>query len=118
MSETTQVAAQVLQDFGGTYVEAPLTHAMAMYRAPSGALVWSTGTVQWAWGLDEYHRNRPDTAVPTDVNMQQLTLNVLADMGVQAASRQTGLTSAAKSTDTIAPVSTISSPATGSVVPQ
>ena len=61
MSETTQVAAQVLQDFGGTYIEAPLTHAMAMYRAPSGALVWSTGTVQWAWGLDEYHRNRPDS---------------------------------------------------------
>ena len=117
MSETTQVAAQVLQDYAGTYIEAPLTHAMAMYRAPSGALVWSTGTVQWAWGLDEYHRNRPDAAVPTDVNMQQLTLNVLADMGVLAASRQLGLAAATKSTDTIAPVSTITAPTAGSVVP-
>ncbi len=79
--------------------------------------MWSTGTVQWAWGLDEYHRNRPDAVVPTDVNMQQLTLNVLADMGVLAATRQMGLAAATKSTDTIAPVSTITSPTTGSVVP-
>ena len=116
MSETTNVAAQVLQDEGATYIQAPLTHYLAMYRAPSGALVWGTGTVQWAWGLDDYHTNRPDVPVPTDVRMQQATLNVLADMGSQPATRQSDLVAATKSTDAIAPVSVISAPADGASV--
>jgi len=85
LSETTNVAAQVLQDAGATYVEAPLTHYLTMYRAPERAKVFGTGTVQWAWGLDDYHHESAGRAVPTDVRMQQATLNVLADMGVQPA---------------------------------
>ena len=64
--------------------------------------MWSTGTVQWAWGLDDYHTNRPVFAVPVDVRIQQATLNMLADMGAQPTSRQSGLVAATKSTDTLA----------------
>ena len=35
-----------------------------MYRAPSGALVFGAGTVQWSWGLDGNH-DRGDPADPT-----------------------------------------------------
>ena len=30
-------------------------HKMSLYRAPSGALVFGAGTVQWSWGLDGTH---------------------------------------------------------------
>ena len=113
MSETTEVAEQVLQDFGGTYVTAPLTHYLTMYRAASGALVWSTGTVQWSWGLDDYHLTNPNPAPPPDVRMQQATLNVLADMGVQPMSRQPELVPATASTDSTPPTSAITAPAAG-----
>ncbi len=38
----------------GTNVEdgATATHSLSLYRAPSGALVFGAGTVQWSWGLD------------------------------------------------------------------
>lgn len=117
LSETTPFIQEVLRDFGKTYTPGPLTHHLTMYRAPSGALVWSTGTVQWAWGLDDYHTNRPAFAVPTDRRIQQATLNTLADMGVQPTTRQSGLVAATASTDTLPPVSTIQSPAAGSEVP-
>ena len=48
--------------------------------------------------------------------MQQATVNLFADMGVQPVTLQSGLVAAAASTDTTAPTSTITSPATGSTV--
>ena len=45
----------MLQDYGDTYAPGVVTHHMTMYRAPSGALVWGTGTTQWSYGLDDYH---------------------------------------------------------------
>ena len=47
--------------------------------------------------------------------MQQATINLFADMGVQPASLQSGLVAASKSTDTIPPNSTITSPTSGTV---
>ncbi len=117
MSQTTETAHEVLEDFGKTYATKPLTHYMTMYRAPSGALVWSTGTVQWAWGLDSYHTNRPAADVPTDIRIQQATMNALADMGCQPATRQTGLLAATASTDHLPPVSTVTNPPAGATVP-
>ena len=32
--------------------------------------MFSTGTVQWAWGLDGYHLTNPETTIPTDKRMQ------------------------------------------------
>ncbi|GGK71216.1 DUF4082 domain-containing protein [Ornithinimicrobium pekingense] len=109
LSTTEAEVPQLLVDHGSTYVRGTCTHHTTMYRAASGALVWGLGTVQWSYGLDEYHICDPGT--PTDAATQQATLNVLADMGVQPVTRQTGLVPASASTDTLAPTVTITSPA-------
>src|SRR5882672_9346422 len=92
---------------------ATATHHLSMYRAPSGALVFGAGTVQWSWGLDATHDLSGTSA---DVNMQQATVNLLADMGVQPATLQGGLVPAVASTDTTPPTSAITSPSSGSTV--
>jgi len=89
------------------------THHLTMYRAPSGVLVFGAGTIQWSWGLDATHDL---SGTPTDVNMQQATVNILADMGVQPATLQSGLVPAVASTDSTSPTSTITSPSSGSSV--
>jgi hypothetical protein len=83
-----------------------VVHHLTLYRSPSGAHVFSSGTMQWAWGLDANHDN-PGGAV--DARMQQATVNLLADMGAQPATRQPGLVAATQSTDTTPPVSVINS---------
>ena len=77
------------------------THTLTLYRAPSGALVFGAGTVQWSWGLDGNHDSGPARR-PTP-RMQQATVNLFADMGVQPATLQPGLRAATASTDTTAP---------------
>jgi len=114
---TDNLTVDFLLDYGATYGAGTATHHMTMHRAPSGALVFGAGTVQWAWGLDSNHDNNfgfPTPAPNTD--MQQATLNLFADMGVQPASIQAGLLLATKSTDTTPPLSTITSPTNGSQV--
>ncbi len=74
---------------------------MTLYRAPSGALVFSAGTIQCAWGLDAYHDGTA-VARPT-CRMQQAVVNLLADMGAQPATLMSGLVAATASTDTVAP---------------
>ena len=66
--------------------------------------MFGAGTVQWAWGLDDNH-DRGSRA--PDVRMQQATVNLLADMGVQPATRQAGLVAATASTDTAPPTAAI-----------
>jgi N,N-dimethylformamidase beta subunit-like, C-terminal/Bacterial Ig domain len=112
---TTQVnGVELLQDYGSTYLGGQTaTHHLTLYRAPSGALVFGAGTVQWPWGLDDQHDRG---SAPADSRMQQATVNLFADMGVQPGSLQAGLTPAAASTDTVAPTSTILSPAPGSLL--
>jgi hypothetical protein len=118
---TYNLTADFLLDYGATYGAGAATHRMTMYRAPapsgapSGALVFGAGTVQWSWGLDSNHDNPfnfPTPAPSTD--MQQATVNLFAEMGVQPASIQGGLLLATKSTDSTPPSSTITSPANGS----
>ena len=109
MSSTTSNSAEDFTDFGGTtQLNSTATHHLTLYRAPSGALVFGAGTVQWAWGLDN-----GGTSNPTDQNMQQATVNLFADMGVQPTTVMSGLTAATASTDATAPTSTITSPAAG-----
>lgn len=115
LSSTTVTAPRILQDWADTYAEASVTHTMTLYRAPSGALVWGTGTTQWSYGLDEAHITDP--GVPESVDMQQATLNMLGDMGVQPATRQAGLVAASGSPDTVPPSTTITSPAAGATIP-
>ena len=49
--------------------------------------------------------------------MQQATVNLLADMGVQPGTLQTGLVTATASSDTTAPTSAIAAPAAGASLP-
>ncbi len=80
-------------------------------------MVFGAGTVFWAWGLDSESRHSgQDNTTPVDPNVQQATLNLLADMGVQPQTLQPGLVAATKSTDTAPPSSTIN--ALGSVTEQ
>ena len=101
------------------------THNATMYRHESGALVFDTGTLQWPWGLDAHHdtetgvpperQNGMDTRVGVDPNgpdlvLQQATLNVFADMGVQPATLQPDLVRASASTDDVPPTSSFEAP--------
>ncbi|MBL8862927.1 MAG: DUF4082 domain-containing protein [Planctomycetes bacterium] len=94
------VTPDLLSDFGSTYGRGRATHALTLYRHPNGAYVFSAGTVQWSWGLDSVHDRGP---CPTDVRMQQATVNMLADMGVQPESLMPELVPAQPSMDTLAP---------------
>ena len=107
VSSTTVSNVEVFTDYGSTTrFDGTATHNMTLYRAPSGALVFGAGTVQWAFGLDDW--NPGDN--PADRNMQQATVNLFADMGAQPATRQSGLVSASASTDTTKPTATLTSP--------
>ncbi|MFZ2653003.1 MAG: N,N-dimethylformamidase beta subunit family domain-containing protein [Burkholderiaceae bacterium] len=49
---------------------------MSLYTAPSGALVFATGSIQWCWGLDDY--NVPALrSSRLNASAQQATRNVL-----------------------------------------
>lgn len=115
MSTTTRSTSQYLYDYGNDVSNGTTTHNITLYRAPSGALVFGAGTVQWGWGLDDNH----DAGVPAaaDVRIQQAQVNLLADMGVQPSTLMSTLKPAAKSTDATAPTTTITSPTSGQSIP-
>ena len=118
LSDTTLDVGTYLLDYGSTFGGGTATHSLTFYRAESGALVFGAGTVQWSWGLDSTHDVVPGMTGPSspDSRMQQATVNLLADMGVQPDSLQSGLASASASNDNTPPSSTISSPAAGATV--
>ncbi|MEO8256999.1 MAG: DUF4082 domain-containing protein [Acidobacteriota bacterium] len=114
LSDTTVSQPSVLLDYGSTYGFGTAQHSLTLYKHSSGALVFGAGTVQWSWGLDSAHdrgANAPSLA------MQQATLNLFADMGVQPLTAQAGLVTQSASVDTVAPTSVITSPANGGGVP-
>jgi hypothetical protein len=88
-------------------------HNLSLYKTTNGAWVFGAGTVQFTWGLDANHDRGSD---PANASMQQATINLFADMGVQPATLQTGLIAATASTDVTAPVTTITSPANGTTI--
>ncbi|MCY0950314.1 DUF4082 domain-containing protein [Streptomyces sp. H27-S2] len=110
---------KLLLDYGNTYGNGTATHSLVAFRDPaSRALVFGSGTVQWSWGLTNMPTGNPDDAVVTaDKRMQQATVNVFADMGVQPKSLQSDLVAATASTDTTGPVITVTSPAANATVP-
>ncbi len=60
----------------------PSTVNAVEYRAPSGALVFSSGTMEWAFGFDS-----ESTSV-----IDQATYNVISEMGVQPATPASDIT--------------------------
>jgi hypothetical protein len=107
-----------LLDEGASYGSGTGVHRLTLYRYPphavgSGALVFGAGTTRWPWGLDGHHDS--EASVP-DVRMQQATVNLFADMGVQPATLQDDLVAATPSTDTVPPISTVVFPTSGASV--
>lgn len=60
-----------------TVPKGTFTAHMTIYTAPSGALVFATGSNQWAWGLDDYNvpERRTSRLSPA---AQRITRNLLA----------------------------------------
>ncbi|QXJ21549.1 DUF4082 domain-containing protein [Actinomadura graeca] len=111
MSTTTADVPEKLIDYGLNVAPGRATHSLTMYRAPSGALVFGAGTVQWSWGLDAEHDKPSEAPSSPDPRIQQATINLFADMGVQPYQLlDSSLKRATASTDHTAPVSTVSSP--------
>jgi hypothetical protein len=113
LSSRTVTNAPVLIDHGSTFGSGTAEHHMTLYRGAAGGLVFGAGTVQWPWGLDSTHDRGSGAA---DVRMQQATVNLFADMGMQPGTLQSGLTAATPSADATPPTSTITSPAAGGTV--
>ena len=103
-------------DAGSVYDQGTATHALTLYRAKSGALVFGAGTVQYTWGLDNFHSNPTsrgpaqnpysnrvelDQYGPSRI-VQQATVNLFADMGIQPKNLQRDLVPATQSTDKMA----------------
>ncbi|WP_423299979.1 DUF4082 domain-containing protein [Glutamicibacter nicotianae] len=77
LSTTTGDIPEYLQDFGNQVAPGTTTHHTTLYKAPSGATVFSAGSIQWTWGLDQWHDGN---GAPEDPRMQQAQVNLLADM--------------------------------------
>ncbi len=119
LSSTTVSGVESFTDYGSS-VASPTTqtHHLTMYKAPSGALVFGAGTVQWAWGLDVssgWSSSSPPASAPDPV-MQQATINLFADMGAQPTTLMSGMAPASKTSDTAAPSTTITSPTAGAAI--
>lgn len=112
LSTTIGDVPEYLQDFGNTVAAGTTTHHVTLYKAASGALVFSAGSIQWTWGLDEWHDG---DGAPADPRMQQAEVNLLADMGAQPSTLMEGLVPAQASTDTTPPTVTITSAPSGTV---
>ena len=112
LSMSVHAVDTYLRDYGAVTGDNPaVPHSLTMYRAPSGALVFSAATVYWAFGLDTEH---DANQMPADPDIRQAMVNMFADMGVQPTTLDPTLVAGAPLTDLQAPSSTISSPSAGS----
>ena len=108
LSTTAVPDTEHIVDYGHNYASAPATHHLTLYRyvnPTNTSLVFSAGSIQFVWGLDSDHDG--DLAPVPDVRMQQATVNLFADMGVQPGSLLVGLVAASASNDFTPPSSTI-----------
>ncbi|MDQ1554290.1 MAG: hypothetical protein QOK46_1368, partial [Microbacteriaceae bacterium] len=113
LSTTVGATPQYLQDFGTNVAPGTTTHNVTLYRAASGALVFSAASIQWAWGLDQEHDGNGAAA---DVRMQQAQVNLLADMGAQAGTLVAPLVAATASADATPPTVSVTSPTAGTAI--
>jgi hypothetical protein len=104
--------AAYLMDEGATYDTGSATHHLTLYRhhlhnqqgenreGIRGGLVFCSGSSRWSWGLDGHHDSEENNGGFTlrvgvdsmrpdgDADIQQATVNLLGDMGVQPATPQ------------------------------
>jgi len=103
---SSPVSGGLIQANGAFQAQGNTTATATIYRAASGALVFSTGTNNWARGLALNVRGEGEP----DDRIQQATVNVLRDMGAAPATLAGGLQVDA----TGPPQVTATSPAAGS----
>ncbi|WP_434316135.1 N,N-dimethylformamidase beta subunit family domain-containing protein [Leifsonia sp. P73] len=113
LSTVSGTVPSYMLDFGNTTGTATTTHHVTLYRASSRALVFSAGSIQWSWGLDQTHDGAGAAADP---RMQQAQVNLMADMGAQPGSLQSGLVASTASTDTTPPTAVITAPSSGASI--
>ena len=124
LSKTTVHNVQMIMDHGSVFDSGTATHHLTLYRHASGALVFGAGTAQWSWGLDDFHDSSAGGTEPwranqynirvgrdltgPDRDVQQATVNMLADMSVQPGpTLQDDLVRATRATDKEAPTSMV-----------
>ena len=77
------ISGQAATYNGATYSNSGvLRYGLNLYKASSGALVFSTGAWRFPYGLSHFRRNLADGNGAIDVTMQQATLNLIRDMGI------------------------------------
>lgn len=89
---TYTVSGMVLTDAGDVYGDGDVTHRLVVHPGGAGGLVFGTGTLNWAFGLDEantYQIGSDNTSTP----IRQATVNMLVDMGATPATLMGTLTS-------------------------
>jgi hypothetical protein len=84
---SSPVTGSLLQDAGKVYAPGSAVSSMVKYVAPSGALVVATGTNHWWRGLAT---NLVGSGEP-DLRIQQITTNVLEDLGALPTTPASGI---------------------------
>jgi hypothetical protein len=113
LSDTTIPWSGILIDQGNRVAPGTATHNLSLYRdTESGALVFGAGTVFWSWGLSDQHDSSPYGANIENTELQQFTVNMFAEMGIQpgvadAFLASQGLVRADGTTDTVAATTTL-----------
>lgn len=80
--QATQIAGQRSDYYGHDYsASGSLFFGMTLYQAPSGALVFNTGTWRYSWGISRYRNGGLDINGSIDVNLQQAFINLFGDLG-------------------------------------
>lgn len=115
-----EIQGHLLQNHGAEYKgNGTAYHRITMYRHISSdgnkkksSIVFAVGTVQWSWGLSEEHDGAKMAA---DKNIQQATINILADMRIQPSSlynseKEHKLVRAHHTNDNLPPYSVIENP--------
>jgi hypothetical protein len=82
----------LLVDAGDEYGGGNATHRLVAYPGEQGQLCFGTGTINWALGVDNANTYQSVGNDNTSSVLQQATLNVLADMGVEFGSLMAGMT--------------------------
>lgn len=132
LSETIQDGATYAFDWGSVWNDGTGVHSMTLYRAPSGALVFSGASAQFAWALDNFHdyptaRRGGLSENPFSFRVgaspygpsravQQAMVNLFAEMGIQPRNLQADLVPATRSSDRSGPTSRVLMPADGATV--
>ena len=80
-----------LLDYGSTFGSGTVTHTLTLYRAPAAR--WCSAPARCS-GRGGSTRITIAASTAADVRMQQATVNLFADMGVQPATLQIGLVAA------------------------